>query len=229
MAKQGGWAPPGWSSDPRSGYDEDPHASGGRTEPLTWISLFLGIASFVVLPIVAAIAAIVTAEKAKRAIASSRDGKKGRMLAVAGESLGIVNLVVCPVMIIVVAVTLSSAAAGHVKYNHLHAGSCYDGVGGTFFRSSVEKADCLKPHRAEVTGTFNADDPGHFPGPEGLRPQAVSNCSAVGLTYLGRYSPAGLRIVWLLPDQSLWDNGVHTVVCGLQDADGSLRTGSVHG
>jgi hypothetical protein len=229
MAKQGGWAPPGWSSDPRSGYDDDTPGSGGRTEPQAWISLLLGIASFVLLPIVAAIAAIVIAEKAKRAIASSRDGKKGRMLAVAGEALGIVNLVVCPVLIVVIAVMVSSAAAGHVEYNHLRVGSCYDGVGGTFFRSSVEKADCSKPHRAEVTGTFNADDPGHFPGPQGFRAQAVTNCSAEGLTYLGRYSPAGLRIVWLLPDRSLWDKGIHTVVCGLQDADGSLRTGSVHG
>src|SRR6202011_1244957 len=87
-SQPGGWAPPGqggWGPGPYPPYGGGyPPAAGQGTETLSVWSLVLGIASFVVCPVVAAIAAIITGSKGKRAIRDSGGVKGGRGLATAG-------------------------------------------------------------------------------------------------------------------------------------------------
>lgn len=219
-----------WSaaSANRTPADDRTPTDDRTIEPLSRWSLILGIGSFVLLPVMGGVAAIIAGEKAKKAIMSSGGTRTGRRSAVVGEALGIVNVVVYPVVIVVVIVMMSAAASQHIKYTDLRTGNCYGNISGNL-RSSVDKATCSNPHKTEVTGRFQAIDPGHFPGVAGLRTQAVPKCQALALGYLGNYSPNGLRIVWLAPDQALWDGGERTVVCGVQSSDGSERAGSVRG
>jgi hypothetical protein len=213
----------GWPQAPAPRHR---HSTQRKAEPRATWSLVLGILSFVVLPVVGGVAAIITAIAAKHAIDSSHGASTGRRRAEVAEVLGIANVVIAPVVIILVAV-LSSGPGNHVNYTKLQAGSCYDKISGG--GASVDKANCAQPHETEVTGTFQADDPGHFPGADGLRSQTVPTCSTEARRYLGSRSPTGLHIVWLVPTQSLWDSGGRTVVCGLQNADGTERTGSLRG
>jgi hypothetical protein len=127
-------------------------------------------------------------------------------------------------------VALGLAASKHTRYDTLTAGDCYNRISSnSIFKGQVDKVDCSHAHDTEVTGSFEATDPGSYPGTDGFRTQAQPQCSTLGTTYLGNNSATGLRIVWLAPNQATWDNGTHMVVCGIQNSDGSRHTGSVHG
>ncbi|MDQ1400050.1 MAG: hypothetical protein QOK20_1982 [Acidimicrobiaceae bacterium] len=235
----GGWQPPpppppppgggGWQPQP------GPPAYGGygggapQTEPLSTWSLILGILSFVICPVIAAIAAIITGVKAKKSIDRSGGAKSGRSAAVAGEVLGIVNLVLSALAIAGIA-ALAVGASKHTSYTSLTTGDCFNRISSSsIFSFQVDRVDCSKAHDAEVTGRFEANDPGSFPGADGFRSQAEPKCSDFANQYLGSNSGIGLRFVWVTPKQSSWDNGTHTVICGLQNADQSKHTGSVRG
>ena len=192
------------------------------------MAFVLGLLSFVFL-IVASVPAIIVGVKAKKAVDNSGGTKTGRGLATAGEVLGIVtaalSVIVIPLIIVGVV-----AATKHTPYNDLQAGDCYTRVSsGSIFSGEVNKVDCSKPHDAEVTGSFQATDPGSYPGDAGFRTQAQPQCLSLGRQYLGTTSGAGLDAIWLYPKQAAWDDGTRTVVCGIQNADGSQHTGSVRG
>jgi hypothetical protein len=185
--------------------------------------------SFVICPGIAAIAAIITGVKAKKAIDRSGGAKSGRSSAVAGQVLGIVNLVVT-VLAIGGLVALGVAASKHTTYTSLETGDCFNRISSSsIFSFQVDRVDCTKAHDAEVTGRFAADDPGSFPGADGFRAQAEPKCSDFADQYLGSNSGSGLRFIWVTPKQSSWDNGTRTVICGLQNSDQSKHTGSVRG
>jgi len=185
--------------------------------------------SFVICPVVAAIPAIITGARAKKAIDNSGGTKTGRGAALAGQILGIANLVVSALAIVGI-VALVSFASRHTQYTDLQAGDCYNRISSnSLFSGRVDTIDCTKAHDTEVTGRFDATDPGSFPGADGFRAQAEPECSRFGTQYLGNNSGSDLRVVWLAPNQGTWDSGTHTVVCGLQNADRSRHSGSVHG
>lgn len=209
-----------------SGY---PGSSSARTEPQATWSLILGIGSFVVLPLVAGVAAIVTGARAKQAIDASGGRLTGRRSAVVGEALGIVNVVVFPFVIL--ALVISAASGGgttHTPYTELRMGDCYNRISShAVFGGQVNRVACTVAHDTEVTGTFVAAGGGTFPGTTGFRAQAQPQCTARARVYLESDRVTGLDIAWLVPDQATWNRGTHLVVCGVQNADGRRRTGSL--
>jgi Septum formation/Domain of unknown function (DUF4190) len=215
MTEQGGWAP-------------QPPPQGPRTESLSTVSLVFGLVSYVFLPVIFGVVAIVTGIKAKAAIDGSGGTKTGRTRATAGEVLGIVNVIVYSGLILLVG-ALVLKVRDTTDYTNLQPGACYQSVGGRVFRTTVEPISCAKAHDAEVTGGFDATDPGHYPGPAGFRLQALPECSRLAAQYLGTAPPEGLQLSWLVPNQALWDRGTHTVECGLENVGGTKHAGSVRG
>jgi hypothetical protein len=137
---------------------------------------------------------------------------------------GVVAILVAVVVVIVVV-----ASGNHTQYTALQPGDCYNRLSGSVFTTSVDKVDCSKPHLSEVIGSFQAADPGSYPGPTGFGTQTDAQCLPIANTYVGDNPVTGLRVDWLAPNQILWDSGSRTVVCGLQNADGSKHVGSVRG
>jgi Domain of unknown function (DUF4190)/Septum formation len=224
MTDQGGWAPP--PPPPAYGYWAPP--AGPKTESLATTSLVFGLVSFVFLPVIFGVVAIVTGIQAKKAIDRSGGTRTGRSKATAGEALGIVNVIVYPVLIFLV-VALILKVRDTTEYTNLQPGACYQSVGGRLLHTVVQPISCAKAHDAEVIGGFDATDPGHDPGPAGFRLQAIPECSRLAALYLGTAPSEGLQLSWLEPNQALWESGAHTVECGLENAGGTKHTGSVRG
>lgn len=87
------------------------YAVAGPTNTLAIVSLVLGIASYVALPIVGAIAAIVTGHLARGQI--RRTGEGGSGYALAGLILGYAHLAIAVVLIgvvVIVAIVIGAAA-----------------------------------------------------------------------------------------------------------------------
>jgi Septum formation/Domain of unknown function (DUF4190) len=217
--------PADWRPPPAAGFRYGP--PGDRKEPLATWALILGIGSFVVFPILAGIAAIVTGVMAIRRIDASGQTLTGHRSAVAGEVLGVVNVVLYPFVIFFVLVTLLGATTKHTQYTALRAGDCYNRLSShSIFKGEVSKVACTEAHDTEVTGTFTASG-ATFPGTAGFRAQAQPECTIQARQYLDSGRVTGLDVAWLVPDQSTWNRGTHLVVCGVEDADGSRHTGSL--
>ncbi len=215
------------SGYPASGYPSYPgYSTPTTTEPLSVWSLVLGIGSFVVCPVVAAIGAIMTGSRAKRAVDRSGAATKGRGMAVAGQVLGWVNLA----LVVVVAALIGIGAAlvsGHPSYTSLNPGDCFNPYGSGSSASRVTKVSCSTPHLYETVGTFDLTG-SSWPGTAGVRAQADPQCAAMAIQYLGSTSTEGLELVWLYPGQSSFHAGTRRVACVVRNADGSKRTGSLH-
>jgi hypothetical protein len=200
-----------------------------KNEPLATVSLVSGIVSFLVCPVIGGIVALITGIRAKKAIDTSGGTKTGRGAAQAGFILGLVNIVLSIIAIIGI-VVLGVAASKHTQYNTLQAGDCYNRISSnSIFSGEVDKVNCSAAHDTEVTGSFEASATGGYPATAGFRTQAEPQCTTLGNDYLGNNSGTGLRVVWLAPNQATWDSGTHTVICGVQNSDGSRHTGSVKG
>jgi Domain of unknown function (DUF4190)/Septum formation len=225
----GGWgpAPAGYPPPYPGGYGPPP---GGRpTETLGVWSLVLGIASFVVCPVVAAIAAIITGSRGKKAIRNSGGVKSGRGLATAGQVLGWANIVVSIGAAALIAVGVSFFSH-HKSYTSLQVGDCFDkGSGSTGLSSLVTTVSCGKPHQQEAVGVFDFQPAGSqaWPGPAGFLAEATDKCGSMALTYLG-HTDSSLRLVYVYPNRQAWDRGIRRVVCAVRNRDGTERTGSVH-
>lgn len=216
-----GYPPPGY---PPAGYPGAPAAQ----EPLATWSLVLGILSFVFCPVVGAVAAIITGSRAKKAVDRSAGTKSGRGLAVAGQVLGSVNLVISSLVGVLIAV-LVAFASGHSSYTSLRVGDCFDPVGGHGILSAlVTKKSCDKPHLGETVGTFDLNDT-TWPGATGTRAEAEPECSALANAYVGPASPVTrtLSLLWLYPNEASFREGARKVVCAVDSTDQSKRTGSV--
>ncbi|MDP9073767.1 MAG: DUF4190 domain-containing protein, partial [Actinomycetota bacterium] len=219
-----GWTPPG-------SYGYQPPATK-KTEPLSIVALVFGVISFIFCPFVGAIAAIIFAWRAKVAIKASNNEKTGRGMAIAGQILGIVNIVFS-IGLAALIVAGGVFASHHTSYTRLQAGDCFNrdksglfGQGGPL-SSLVTVVDCNKAHDAEVVGTFIAPD-SSYPGLRGFQIQAGPRCSALEEQYVTTPHP-GLVNRFLYPSKSLWDSGTRVVVCEVRNADGSKLTGSVGG
>jgi uncharacterized membrane protein YjfL (UPF0719 family) len=94
-------APQGQSPSPY------PYAVSPPTNTLAIISLVAGLASFVILPLFAAVVAVVTGHMARGQIRQS--GESGSGLALAGLILGYVNVVL---VVIAAAITVALIIAG---------------------------------------------------------------------------------------------------------------------
>lgn len=197
-------------------------------ETLSTISLTFGILSFVVLPLVGGIVAIATGVAAKTRIDKSGGRKTGHSTAVSGEALGIVNVFLAVLVAVAIAIAASTGPT-RVEFTQLKVGQCFNGLSGDFFPSSVNTIACAKPHLTEVVGTFQATDPGHYPSAAEFHAQANSNCLPLATMYVAASQAPSLHIYFVFPNQPLWDSGVRSVVCGVQNIDGTQHTGSVRG
>lgn len=84
------------------GYPQQPLAVAPPTNTLAIVSLVLGVASYFVLPVVGAIAAVITGHMARAQI--RRTGEGGGGLALAGLILGYVHLALAVIGIIVIVI-----------------------------------------------------------------------------------------------------------------------------
>jgi hypothetical protein len=189
-------------------------------------ALVLGIASFVVCPVIAAVAAIVTGVKGKKAVDRSGGTKTGRGMALAGEILGIVGLVGAALLFALI-VVIGVAATKHSRYDALNRGDCFNRIStSSVFSGRVNIVDCSKPHDAQATGRFEAADSGSYPGASGFQTQAEDQCSRLGNDFITG-STNGLHLLWYYPDESTWNAGTRTVVCAVTRDDHAKMTGTL--
>jgi hypothetical protein len=229
----GGWTPPGpsaWGPAPYPSYGGDgyPRQVTQGTESLGVWSLVLGIASFIVCPVISAIAAIITGSKAKKAIRNSGGAKGGRGLATTGQVLGWANIVLSIGGAVLIAVGVSYFSH-HKSYTALNRGDCFNkGTSSSGFSSLVTVVSCGKLHEEEAVGSFDypTSDSQAWPGPTGIRVVAGPRCTDAVQSYLGRSDPALLSVYWY-PTLQAWDRGVRKIVCAVRNRDDSKRVGSV--
>jgi hypothetical protein len=179
----------------------------------------------VICPLVAAIPAIITGIKGKKAIDQSGGLKSGRGMAIAGQVLGWVNVVVSVVAAAFIAIGVA-LIVNHPSYTSLSIGDCFNPRTGAL-SGRVTKVNCSKPHRDEAVGVFELDD-GPYPGAVGVADIANPRCQDFERSYLGA-PPSGLQLAWLYPSRSSWSDGTRTVVCSLRNRDGTKRIGSLRG
>jgi hypothetical protein len=205
------------------GYGYPPPQPG--TEPLSIWSLVLGILSFVFCPLVAAIPAIITGIKAKKAISRSGGVKTGRGMAQAGMILGWVNVAISVVAAVFLGIG-ASIVVSHPSYTSLNPGDCFNPRTGSL-SGRISKVSCGKPHTDEAVGVFDLND-GPYPGASGVAAVAETRCNDLARSY-GVSPQPGLQLRWLYPSRISWDDGTRTLVCSVRNSDGSRRTGSLGG
>jgi Domain of unknown function (DUF4190) len=96
-------------SDPYPPEQPPPYAVGRPTNSLAIVSLVAGIGSYVIVPVIGAIVAIVTGHMARGQI--RRTGEGGSGMAMAGLVLGYVHLAVAILVIGVILIGLAVAGA----------------------------------------------------------------------------------------------------------------------
>jgi hypothetical protein len=92
--------PPAYPPQPQQG----PYQPSAPTNVLAIVSFALGIASYVFLPLIGAIAAVVTGHMARGQI--QRTGESGRGFALAGLILGYVHLALVAIAIVIFVIIL---------------------------------------------------------------------------------------------------------------------------
>ena len=198
------------------------------TETLAIWSLVLGIISFVVCPVVGAIAAIITGTKGKKAIRNSGYAKSGAGMATAGQILGWVNIAFS-VIGIGLAVAIAVFVSSHKSYTSLNPGDCFNRTSsGGVLSSLVKHVSCDKPHQAETVGAFDypAASGAAWPGVAELGVAANQRCATMARDYVSSPDPS-LQLQYFYPLRPAWDNGVRKVVCTVVRVDGSKLTGAV--
>jgi Domain of unknown function (DUF4190)/Septum formation len=239
----GGWAAPGqgaWAPGPYppGPYPPGPYPpyggaypppAGQATESLSVWSLVLGIASFIVCPVVGGIAAIITGSKGKKAIRNSGGMKTGSGMATAGQVLGWANIAVS-IGAAALIVVLVSFFSHHKSYTALKPGDCFNkGTGSSGLSSLVTTVSCSKPHQEEAVGVFDYQAGGSeaWPGPAVIGLVAGPQCRRVAASYIG-HPDSTLGPTYWYPTAQAWDRGIRKVVCAVHNRDGSNRIGSVH-
>jgi hypothetical protein len=222
-----GYGAPGYQGPPGYpgygvGYGGPYPPQAAKNEPLSVWSLVLGIISYVVCPLVAAIPAIITGGRAKKAIDRSGGMKTGRGMAQAGQILGWINVVLSIAGGIIIGIGVSFFV-NHPSYTSLNAGDCFNP--SSSFSGLVSKVSCARPHREEAVGSFDLNE-GPYPGANGITDIAGPRCGELANAY-GVAPQPGLQLVWLYPRRDSWDTGTRKVVCSIRNRDGSKRTGSL--
>jgi large-conductance mechanosensitive channel len=86
-----------------------PVTFSAQTNTLAWVSLISGIVSWVAVPVIGAIVAVITGHMAKREI--RRTGEQGDTLATVGLVLGYLHLAVVAIILVIVAVVVFATLA----------------------------------------------------------------------------------------------------------------------
>jgi hypothetical protein len=189
-------------------------------------SLVLGIASFLVAPVIAAIPAIITGRKARKAIRNAGGAASGAGMATAGQVLGWANIAVS-IMVGVLIVVGVAFFSHHKAYTSLEPGDCFNhstsGLTGL-----VTVVGCAKPHQNETVGSFEyVSDSSSWPGATGFAAEAGLQCRRLAVAYVNPVTRSALEVVWVYPGRTAWNAGTRKVVCAVRKADNTRLTGSV--
>lgn len=101
----------------------------------------------------------------------------------------------------------------------LSTGDCL--VSLTARGSSARVIDCSMPHRGQVVGVYDAVS-GPYPGADQLASEAREYCEDAFEEFVGSNALTSvLDLFPLLPTESSWDEGDHSVVCVASTYDNS--------
>lgn len=109
--------PPSFNQPPSSGFSSPPPPpppgmSGGSASSNAIIALVLGILSYIMCPVILAIAAWIMGNNELKAIDSGQSPEAGRMLANIGKWLGIVNIILSVLALILFIILFSLGMMG---------------------------------------------------------------------------------------------------------------------
>jgi hypothetical protein len=101
-----------WNPQPPDPYGQQPSPYGGvrRTEGLAVASLVLGIAGFVVCPLICSVLAVIFGQQAKNKIRMD-PSLQGEGMAQAGFILGIIGLAVGVIVLIIVVIAAANSSS----------------------------------------------------------------------------------------------------------------------
>jgi len=224
------WGQPGGGRDwPLGGLpggpSDEPESS---SKALT--ALLLSIASFVICPLIAAIAAIVLAGQATREIRESGGRLTGSGKAAAGRILGWVNIVVVVVGLVAGVVMFPRLLAGlsgadpYAKVKAAGPGTCINDT------DKPEIVPCAGEHDGEQFAVVELSGE-TYPGDAQVDAEAERRCRAEFKAYVGQpfEAQAELDAFTITPRKQTWDDGDRSVSCVLTGAKGARLTGSRRG
>ncbi|WP_160159261.1 DUF4190 domain-containing protein [Streptomyces sp. SLBN-118] len=171
-----------------------------------------------------------------------RNGNRGKGMAIAGSILS--GLSTALVLTALLTGGIGDAVDGFRKgvkeaarsrsTLDLRKEDCFD-VPGTELEqetANVRVVDCAKPHDGEVTGSFELEESGAWPGEAAVEPIAERRCAELNDAYVSDPSavPGNASTYYYMPSRRSWRLGDHKVTCSYAAVDGkltgSLRAGS---
>lgn len=237
------WAPP----PPAPGYEPwhaPQHPGATPAPPLVkgaGAALTLAILSYVLLPVVGAIAALVLASIAARRLRASGGAFSGDGVILAARVLAVIGLIFVPLAIWAgVAMVQGGAfedvaegfeeefAEGETDAAHLKVGQCFDGREGAHLQSYVWTWPCAEDHEAEVIAIAPLTDD-VYPGLAPLKVRAIDLCRREFQTYVGEpWETSALDVLAFYPTSHEWRARANRrVVCAAQDVSGDYLRGSL--
>jgi hypothetical protein len=202
------------------------------TEPLALAALVLAIASFVVLPVLPAVAALVVGLRANKRLNEVDDGVRGRGLLRAAMVIATLNLVA-----IVAVVALVSSTSSHLRargerivpIQSLHVGQCFNAAPGSNVLT-VALVSCSHPHDHEAYAVF--DDPtaagAPWPGDEAASTMTYARCVVRFPAFVGRpYEGSSLTTFRLRPTKRTWtDQDDRRILCAVSNRGSAQLMGT---
>ncbi|GAA3375085.1 DUF4190 domain-containing protein [Streptomyces sannanensis] len=165
-----------------------------------------------------------------------KTGHRGKGMAVAGVVLSSIST-----LLVLTAIVTGGAAdfwrgfrdaAGEAartkSIDRLHRGDCFDAPGGDGLEgyvTDVRVVPCSGSHEGEVTGTFELEIPGPWPGEGEISAIAAERCWNIAGTYaMDTWAvPESVVTYYFAPDKRGWRLGDRSVTCSLSDdGDGTL-------
>lgn len=211
------------------GYGPGPYRPAAQVNGVAIAALVLGLLCF--LPAVGLALGIIALVQIKKR------GERGKAMAIGGAILSSLGLALWTVALTTNvahdAVRAIEEAADVTPVSALGIGDCFDLPPGDTISSDVydvDKADCARPHDAEVFGVIGMDEE-DFPGRAKLRDVGNEKCGAMKPVYTMDPWAVPDDADWytLLPGRSGWESGDRAITCVYAHKDlghtliGSLR------
>lgn len=209
-----------------------------KPTPLAVWSLVLALASYVVIPMVGAVAAIVTGFLARRltgrppAAGGAPIGGSG--MATTGIVLGFFNLALVPLVVLGVRSVARSDAFEELAdafdlppVAALEVGQCFNRFGGEGVSAAVSTVECERPHSAEVVGVIPLERSTHDVAE--LKVRAHEECIALFEEYTGEtWEESDLLVTGIFPTAAEYRSRQHRrIVCVAEGVGYGALDGSV--
>jgi hypothetical protein len=198
-----------------------------RTEGVAIAALVLGLVSIITFPVfLPALAAIILALIAFPRVRRGKGAVRGRGLAIAGITLGVLSIL--GGVLLWVGIAGSGLLTGHItRYADLQTGDCINLPSGGIDQA-YHTLSCDQSHDREVIGVIVDPSPSGtpYPGATVLVPEGRLQCNGQIASYFSGFpfTGAGLNLTFLYPARTQWDTGERHIVCMLGHPDGSKLT-----